>query len=47
MIGSDTWTHIRYKTEEEAKKELFKIVAEDKPKPKPILITYPLKITSK
>ena len=36
-----------YKTEEEAKKELFKIVAEDKPKPKPILITYPLKITNK
>lgn len=48
MIGCDTWAYIRYKTEEEAKKELFKIVAEDKPKPnpKPILITYPLKITN-
>ena len=46
MIGSDTWAYIRYKTEEEAKKELFKIVVEDKPKQKPIIITYPLKITN-
>lgn len=46
MIGIDTLAYIHYETEEEAKKELFKIVAADKPKPKPILITYPLKITN-
>lgn len=46
FIGIDTMVYLSYDTEEEAKKALFKIVAEDKPKPKPLLTTYPLKITN-
>ena len=47
MIAIDTLVYIRFETEEGTKKKLVKIIAEDKPKPKPILITYSLKITNK